>query len=141
MSSIELVNLLRERALTFLKYSQEMFERGNYDLSMFSLEQASQLYLKALILRLVGYLPKTHSIRQLLAILVKVLKELSKESLATKVQEFSSKYREYLRILDEAYVGARYAPKRYPKEDVEKLLKIVYELKNLVDELESNIFS
>ncbi len=94
--------------------------------------------MKALILRSSGYMPRIHKIRQLLSVLIEILKKLERTGFIHIIQEFSNTYRDELEKLDEAYAGARYLAKRYSKDKVEKLLKIARELLRIVSE--SRIF-
>ena len=141
MNSINLVNTLKERALTFLKYAKKAYEEGDYDFSIFNIEQYLQLSLKAIILRLTGYIPKTHSIKHLLALLVEILKKLSREEYVVRIENLLKHYRKTLEKIDEAYTGARYLMKKYSREDVEKVLKVCEKISNLVNEIESKIFT
>jgi len=54
--------ILRRRAEAFMRHAGEDFDRGDYDLVLFHVEQAVQLYAKYLLYRKLGDFPKTHSI-------------------------------------------------------------------------------
>jgi len=58
-------NLLR-RAERFIETAEYQLSRGFYDLAVFSLEQALQLFLKAKLLANGVDYPRTHSVRALL---------------------------------------------------------------------------
>ncbi|MEM2852856.1 MAG: HEPN domain-containing protein, partial [Ignisphaera sp.] len=73
-------------------------------------EQSLQLYLKAILLKLVGDYPRTHSIRRLLGELGRVL---NSEALET----FINANRARVLALEDAYLIARYSAKEYEKED------------------------
>ncbi|MHA1782369.1 MAG: HEPN domain-containing protein [Promethearchaeota archaeon] len=65
----EEIKLLQKRALNFLDSAKERFQKEDWDLVCFMAEQAVQLFLKSLILKEIGEIPKTHSIRKLLGII------------------------------------------------------------------------
>ncbi|MCS7138044.1 MAG: HEPN domain-containing protein [Candidatus Caldarchaeum sp.] len=72
---------LKKRALAFLVDAQTDFGRGEYDLTLFHVEQFMQLYLKHLLYRKVGDFPKTHSPSEL-------FKQLAKAYDSTQVMDF-----------------------------------------------------
>jgi HEPN domain-containing protein len=86
LSSIDYVELLRRRSKTYYEYSQEAFERGDYDIAIFMVGQAAQLRVKSVILRILGYTPRTHRVRELLAVLAEALSSLNKSSLASRIK-------------------------------------------------------
>ena len=107
---------------------------------MFYTEQALQLMLKALALRMLGYVPRTHSIREIIALIVKTLRELSKRELAQLLEDFSRSYRDALRILEEAYIASRYLEKSYERDDAERAVKVVEEAINILGKIEQRVF-
>ncbi|MEM4444573.1 MAG: HEPN domain-containing protein [Thermofilum sp.] len=141
MGSIEHVEILRGRSLLSREYAAEALQKGHHDLSVFCAEQAQQLRLKSLLLRMLGYVPRVHSVRELLGLLHRALKELGKEEPAGTLSRFSEDRREALRALDEAYTASRYLPKVYEAADAEKLLAAVSEAFELLDSLERDVFS
>lgn len=140
MNSIDYIEILRRRSLLFRDYASEASQRGHYDLSVFYAEQALQLRLKSLLLRLLGYVPRIRSVRELLGLLSRTLRELKKEELTNTVYRFSEDHREELRILDEAYIASRYLPRVYEFLDAEKSLAIVNEAFRLLDGIERDVF-
>ena len=56
------------------------------------------------------------------------------------VSEHASLWRDSLRILEDAYIGARYLAKTYEKVDVEKALRAVEELFRVIEVVEQNVF-
>ncbi|MEM1944338.1 MAG: HEPN domain-containing protein [Nitrososphaerota archaeon] len=72
---------LRRRALAFLADAQMDFERGEYDLVLFHVEQFMQLYLKHLLYRRLGDFPKTYSP-------IELFRQLSKTYEIEGVSEF-----------------------------------------------------
>ncbi|MEM1509149.1 MAG: HEPN domain-containing protein [Thermofilaceae archaeon] len=63
---------MRRRARSFLARALESFNAGDYDVAVFLVEQAVQLYLKALLLEKVSDYPKVHSIMTLALILARL---------------------------------------------------------------------
>ncbi|MCR6693019.1 MAG: HEPN domain-containing protein, partial [archaeon YNP-LCB-003-016] len=63
---------LLERSRRFLETAELQLDKGFYDLAVFSLEQALQLYLKAYLLKLGLELQKKWSIRRLLELIYKI---------------------------------------------------------------------
>jgi len=60
IGSYNSVEILIKRGKAFYSYALEAIDRGDYDLVLFFLEQAAQLRLKALLLRLLGFAPKEY---------------------------------------------------------------------------------
>ncbi len=107
----EEVDILKERADSSIELAKEALKRGYYDWAIFQIEQAFQLILKYLLAKQFGYYPKTHSLKLLIENCSKIKKELI---------TFYEKYREIIKILEDAYLGSRYFPFSYDKELVEK---------------------
>ncbi|AAK42074.1 HEPN domain-containing protein [Saccharolobus solfataricus] len=81
------VRLFKRRALRFLDEAKRDLNEGYYDIGSFHVEQALQLYIKAVIFELFGKEYEGHGIRELLGYLSKLLKENEYEELAKKVNE------------------------------------------------------
>jgi len=120
---MEEVEILRGRAKTFLKYAKEALERGDFDFACFSSEQASQLFVKSVILELVGEVPRSHRVGELLYLLSKSVPEMEES-----ITEFVRRNREALRALDDAYITSRYLPSTYTREDADVLVKLAEDL-------------
>ena len=101
----EAVGRLKRRARSFLRASDLV---DDPDLKAFFAEQATQLYLKAVLLELFGEEARTHSIRELLGLLARRLRDTSYTGEAERVMEFASAERLTLLEADEAYFTARY---------------------------------
>ena len=124
--SFEDAEILRERAEAFLRNAEELFQKGIYDLSAFNLEQYCQLILKYKLLVQTGLYPRTHSLMTLIRLLANVTSGL--EVL------FEGKNILMITKIEDAYIGARYMPRRYEKEEVEEMLKFVKEVfRNVVE--------
>jgi len=139
--SMGFVELLKERSRLFHEYAREAFARGHYDLSVFNAEQALQLRLKALHLRMVGYVPRLHSVRELLGVIARILEGLGRSDLAEKLSSFVETHRDSLRMLEEAYIASRYTPKTYERDEAERALATLEEAMSLIDEVERLVFS
>ncbi|MGQ4875024.1 MAG: HEPN domain-containing protein [Promethearchaeia archaeon] len=119
--SIEDVNLLFQRAKNFLDSAKERFEKRDWDLTCFFSEQALQLYLKATILELQGDIPKTHSLRKLIALINQIT--------GVKINID----RNSLIFLESSYLNARYINFIYEREDAENALNITEEVINKIE--------
>ncbi len=107
---------LLERARKFLKEAEDDIEKEFYDLAVFHLEQSLQLLFKYILAAKIGYFSKTHSL------------VLLKEEIRNVLPEFASfldEHHQHLRELERAYIGARYLPFKYEKEEAMKLLEVV----------------
>lgn len=119
--------VLRKRASTFLETSKHLSSKGAYDLTCFNAEQAAQLYCKAALLEMTGNYPRTHSVLELLNIL--------SEPGYPKIAEFVSAKREALRLVDTAYITARYFAMTFTIEDAERMISTAEEVMRIVDEV------
>ncbi len=140
MSSMDYFELLRKRSTAFYRQARKAFEGGDYDVAVFLCEQAAQIRLKALLLRLLGFTPRGHGIREILGLLSRVLEKLDKAELARRVTGFSEVRRNLLRLLEEAYTGSRYLPRAYGSEEAAEALEVAAELFKLVEEVEKDVF-
>ena len=121
----EYVELLKNRSKVFLREAERLFQENEFDIACFNIEQAFQLYLKALIIRLTGENLRTHSIRSLLGYLIKKLKELGFEECSKKLADLVKEYRDVLEILEDVYSEARYGRFRFSKEITKTLIEVV----------------
>ncbi len=107
---------LLERARRFLREAEDDVRKEFFDLAAFHLEQALQLLLKYRLSEKVGYFSKTHSLSALVEEIGEIEPELSR---------FLGENRRFVRELERAYIGARYLPFQYGREEVEELLGFV----------------
>lgn len=128
MTKREEFETLVRRSRHFCETASMQFERGFYDLAVFSLEQCVQLYLKAVMLKLGVDYPRMHSIRRLL----EVVYELTNGS---KVMELVSKYSVELALLEDAYITSRYVVREFRPDEVTRLKKVVDEVVRVVGEV------
>jgi HEPN domain-containing protein len=104
-------------------------------------EQAAQLYTKSLLLRMLGFTPRGHRVRELLGILLKALDRLGRVELSQEIAKFSDVKRDALRLLEEAYTGSRCPSGVYGREDALRALKVVEELFKLLEVVERSASS
>lgn len=123
--SAEEVETLKERSKKLLNNAKYNLSNGDYDLAAFNLEQALQLYLKSKLLEKGMRYPHTHDLMKLL----ENLKELTNEEIGKIISEYSVE----LGDLTDAYIMARYSTRRYTKEEIERLLKIVEDIVHRIE--------
>lgn len=109
--------LLKRRALSFFKDAKSDYERGDYDLVLFHVEQSIQLYLKYLLYKKIGDYPKVHSI-------VRLLKDVARIYDSKELDDFLNRNLEAIYLLEEAYISSRYLPREYDKEIATRILKV-----------------
>ncbi len=125
---------MRKRALAFLDEAIDDLRKGYYDLASFHAEQAVQLYLKAMIVRLSGEERRGHEIRELLAELSLSLEMEGLDDISKRLKELAREYRRELKELEEAYYEARYKPIPYEEEEAKELVQAA---KNIIEELKA----
>ncbi|MGC8674787.1 HEPN domain-containing protein [Fervidicoccus sp.] len=127
--SFEEAEIIKRRAEAFLRNSEDLIGKKEWDLAVFSLEQYCQLILKYKMLVHFGTYPRTYSIRRL-------IKDLTK--INTKLRSFieDEDKLHYIARLEEAYVASRYFPYTYEEKETISLFKFVKEVfKPIIDEL------
>jgi len=124
VSALEEFNTLLRRSKGFLETAKMQINAGLYDLAAFSLEQALQLYLKAMLLKYSGSYPRTHSVKKLMELLARVV-PVEKSEL---IKELMRKYMLHLAVLEDAYVTSRYVVREYSRDEVLTLLSVVEEV-------------
>ncbi len=112
-------DFLRINAENFLELARSACEKGIYNLAIFNAEQALQLMLKYLLAQKLGDFPKTHSLRILFG---------ESEKLCASLGELYRREKSWWRELEFSYVGTRYFPVEYEKDEAEKLILLVEKL-------------
>ncbi len=121
----EEVAIFLRRAKVFETDAKHDFERGDFDICMFHLEQAAQLLIKAKLLDIKGLFERTHSLRRLLSDLAKIWKK-------KEIMDFIKRNRKVLRDLERAYVSARYISEEFFEDEVKEAFRVVKELRDLL---------
>ncbi|MEM5814898.1 MAG: HEPN domain-containing protein [Candidatus Aenigmatarchaeota archaeon] len=119
--------ILKERADEFVKLAEYAYKRKRYDLAMFNLEQAIQLYLKYKIWQKLGDFEKTHSITKLLKDFGRVYKK------SKVINKFIKENLKLINDLEVAYIESRYLPAQFLKEDIDRVFEFLDKLKNLIN--------
>ena len=104
MSTRDEVSTLIRRAKGFLRTAELQMGNGMYDLAIFNLGQALQLFLKAKMLECGAQYPRAYSVRYLLRFLRDIIPNDKKQV----VSELLDRYLFELGVLEDAYIGARY---------------------------------
>jgi HEPN domain-containing protein len=112
------IEILREKSSDYLTEAKRLVQEGKWDLSMIAIHQHCELLLKYYALKLNGSYPRTHSLRELIRMLVKHKKELN---------DLVNNEHNILKLArpDDAYISSRYFPVRALKEDAVPLLRFV----------------
>lgn len=118
--------VLKERAYAFLRNARRLFGEGEYDLAAFCIEQFCQLALKHKLLLKSGTYPRTHS-------LIRLLRDLDKLTPEKGLEKFIESEIMNLTRIEDAYIVARYLPRRYEKKEVELLLKFAEKFKEFLE--------
>lgn len=127
MAELKRGEFLKDRADRFLRNALELFNREEYDLAAFNLEQASQMFLKYALWKKLGDFEKIHQISGLLEDFL----EVSGDS--RKVGDFIANNKEVIADLEAAYIESRYLPAQFFKEQIEKMINFAENLKSLIE--------
>jgi len=123
--------VLRRRARAFLESAKADFNRGDYDLVLFHVEQFLQLYVKYLLYLSLGDYPKTHS-------LTRLLKDLKKVRQEDVLKRFYDENLEMINLLEEAYITSRYLPREYDEEIARRALEFAEKALEVMEWLEKH---
>jgi len=122
--SLNEIKNLREKARSFLSQAEEALKNNAYDVSVFLADISAQLYLKSILLELIGDYLRTHSLRMLLG-------EISRHVKSSEVGEFMRVNRARITALEDAYFTTRYSIRPFEKEDAEDAVRLVKEIMEL----------
>ena len=117
------MEFLKENAKKFLELAEECFERKDYKLVMFFVDQFFQLGLKYLLMRRYGEFPKSHSL--------KLLFQLTRDD---KTMDFYRKNSDILREIELAYVASRYFDVDYSERVASRSLKLAKEFLTVMED-------
>ena len=115
------MEFLKLNAMKFLEKAEDSFKKGEYNFTMFFLEQFFQLTLKYFLAKRYGEFPKTHSL--------KVLFELTKDD---KLIKFYKDNIDEMREIELSYIAARYFDVEYTRNVAERCLNLAGRFKELV---------
>lgn len=122
------IEFLKKRSREFWENAQELFKKGKYNLCVFNLEQAVQLWLKYLIGKKIGDWPKTHYIDEL-------IKDFAKAYDNTEILEYFKEKEMFFEHLTDAYFVSRYYPREFSENLAEKMIKGCEEFFKLTEEI------
>ena len=137
----EYAALLRKRAMNALKWARRACEEGDYDTCALEAEYAVQLYLKSLLLRVLGEEVRGHHVRELMGLLAAALMEQGMERLAHRVAEYVRRHRRELAELSDAHTRAVYGLVEYGEREAKLLLQIANQVIERLRELEEVLFA
>ncbi|MGC8582555.1 MAG: HEPN domain-containing protein [Thermoproteus sp.] len=80
------------KAARYREYAKEDLANGRYDSAAFFAQQAAELLLKGVLIRLTGSRPLTHSVSELLSYLAKVLDKPVPEDVMRCAESLESHY-------------------------------------------------
>ena len=133
--SSELAEALWRRATVYLREAERLYSEGQYDVALVMAEQAAQLGIKAAYARLLGTVPRGHSLRRLLGYLASVLEEANRQGEAALLRDFVTSNRDSLVLLEDAYIQGRYDVPGYTRSEAEKGISTVTQLLELLGKL------
>lgn len=120
--------ILRKRARTFLRHAGESVKTKEFDFTCFSAEQAAQLFVKSAMLEIIGEVPRSHSVREMLALLASSSPKSKKG-----IMKFIRENRRELRLMEDAYINSRYLPSEYTVGEAEILLDLSRAIRALME--------
>jgi HEPN domain-containing protein len=106
---------LKEKSKKFYHNAIYLFEKGDYDLASFNMEQSCQLLVKYFLAKKMGEWPKTHY-------LVQLIKMLSEAYESKEIHDYLKENELFFDDLSDAYFTSRYFPKEFSKNLLEKLI-------------------
>ena len=124
--------------MRFLADAKSDYSEGYYDNSAFHVEQALQLYIKAVVFELFGKEYEGHGIRELLSYLARLLRENGYDELAVKVNDVVREYRNFFVSIEEAYIDSRYWDVEYD-EGVKELIDFAERVINFLEEVVKSV--
>lgn len=133
------VQRLKRRALRFLADAKADFNDGYYDLAAFHVEQALQLYIKAIIFELFGKEYEGHGVRESLGYLSKLLKDNGYEGLAKEVSDMVRDLRDKLVSIEHAYIDSRYEDVDYYSDESKELIETAEKVISSLEEVARDV--
>ncbi|MBD3205731.1 HEPN domain-containing protein [Candidatus Bathyarchaeota archaeon] len=118
---------LYKRSSEFLETAFFQLDRGFYALTVFNAEQSLHLFLKAKLLEEGLPYPQTHGVRSLMELLSTITEE---DKTGKEVSKLLELYLIELGSLEDAYIASRYLLREYKREEAERLLEVVKEIRD-----------
>lgn len=134
--SSTVVEKLKYRAMPFLKEAKIVEDP---DLAIFFVEQAMQLYIKAVHYELFGDIIRGHRLRELLSILIRELRRHGFSNIADKLVEFVNNYRRIFILAEEAYTTSRYGEISYSFDEARDVIDVATKLIGILEEVVKNV--
>jgi len=130
LTANEEYKLFIEKSRRYLEDAIDNYNKSYYDLSMFSLHQCLELFLKALLIKNAGDFPHTHNIRNLL----ETLSDVENEKCKITIKNYINQYGLELSILT-AYITSGYFESSYDKINAQKLINTVKNIKEGIEDV------
>jgi len=123
----EEIEFLKERGKEFWERGFEDFQKQRYNLCILDFEQALQLWLKYLIFLKAGDFPKTHYLTELIKEVIEIyeieiLKKFYHENILS------------IKEIEDAYITARYYPRKFTREEAEAVIRLSSELVKVLED-------
>ncbi len=135
-----MVVTLKHRALSMLRPAKLRIEWGDNDLACFDAEQAVQLRLKTILLKLFGEETRVYGVLEHLSLLRRRLEDAGFKKEAEALSELVRRNRVLIELLDESYIMARYgSPGLYRRSDAEKAVEFAEELVKTLEKLKKGV--
>ncbi len=115
------MEFLKKNALKFLSEAEESFNKKDYNMTMFFIEQFFQLSLKYIIYKNYGEFPKTHSLK----LLFEIIKD---ENLIKLYRENLDTFRE----IELSYIASRYLDVEYSERIAKESLELAKRFKEVL---------
>lgn len=134
------MKVLRKRALNALKWAERAYDEGDYDTALREAEYGVQLYVKALLYRVMGEEVRGHDLRELMGVLAYALLEEGLEKLYGRVAEFIRRDRRMLAEFSVAHTRATYGLVEIGEKEAKILVDTARKTIKFLKELEEEIF-
>jgi len=121
LSSHDVAQTLKRRGEEFLRSAKYNMSVGAFDLAVFDAHQAAELYLKGVLLSLLGTYPRTHDLTEL-------VEDWLAETCGEAVAEFLAEWGERLDHLTDAYFSSRYAVRTFKRRHAEVFIRTAEEV-------------
>ncbi|MCX7916509.1 MAG: HEPN domain-containing protein [bacterium] len=128
------IKFLKERSIEFWEEGIRLFNEKKYNLAVFNIEQALQLWIKYLISIKVGDWPKTHYFSDL-------IESLSEVHENKELIEYYRKNEMFFNNIEDAYFTTRYLPKIFSENAAFQLIENAKEFLSITEKITGEKFS